>query len=88
MELRLDPLDPIQIEETLRLLKSRHPLLWATVADCPIGSLSVRSRSRLQEHCVCTQEQLFTYTRDQAIRVFGETVVKELEDAGLTGWAE
>lgn len=86
MELRLDPLDHVQIEETLRLLKGRHPLIWSRVADCPIGSLSVRARSKLQDHCICTQEQLFRHTRAEALRLLGEQIVKELEHAGLKDW--
>jgi hypothetical protein len=86
MELRLDPLDPVQIEETLRLLKSRHPVIWSRVADCPIAGLSVRTRSKLQEHCICTQEQLFSYTRQEALNMLGEMAIHELEDAGLQDW--
>lgn len=88
MELRFDPQDLEQVEETLRLLKARHPIMWARVADCPMEGLSVRTRAKLQEHCLCSKEQLQRKTREEAVRLLGHVAVSELEDVGLNEWAE
>ena len=91
MELKFNPMDPKEAKAVLQFLKVSAPALWSEVAldpnvlDATTG-LSVRTRSKLQEHGIHTTEKLFSYTRDMAIQLLGQVIVSEIEAAEIGKW--
>lgn len=86
MHISFDPTEKDEVLSVLRFLRLQHPVLWGEADECPMHGLSVRTRKRLQEHCLCNETQLFSKTREEAVNLLGETAVQEIDERDIGTW--
>ena len=86
MQLKFDPSDNDEVRSVLRMIRVNHPIIWQETVDEPTSGLSPRTRRILQQHGLCSTEQLLNYTRNQAIETLGEVAVTEIEELKLGEW--